>query len=263
MVANVDIRNRKLTLLQIPRDTYVSGNVPSNKYNAVFGHHDKDVSGMETLKAQVESDFGITIDHYAAMTAEGFRDVVDAVGGVDLDVPINMDYDDDEQDLHIHLQKGLQHLDGAKAEQFVRYRKGWSQGDLGRLNAQRIFLAALMQKVKSMSAWDIGTKIVPVISAPNFLTDMSGYQMIAFYNSAKDINLSNAAVYTMPGEPFNMDGKDYYSVHKDELLDILNAHFVPQGTELSADDLNIVQMADSVKTDENADDFENILSGNS
>ncbi|MFO7160421.1 MAG: LCP family protein [[Clostridium] cellulosi] len=262
MVANFDSKNHKLTLLQIPRDTYVSGDVPSHKYNAVYSHHDKNVSGMETLKAQIENDFGITIDHYAAVTTKGFRKIVDAVGGVDIDVPINMNYDDDEQDLHIHLKKGLQHLNGAKAEQFVRYRKGWSQGDLGRLNAQRIFLAALMQKIKSMSAWEIGTKIVPVVSAPNFLTDLSGYQMLEFYNLAKDINLSDAAVYTMPGEPFSLDGVDYYSVHKDELLEILNAHFVPEGTELSIYDLKIVQMADSVKTDNNADDFENILSGN-
>lgn len=261
IIAGFDEKNKKLSLLQIPRDTYAGEDIPSHKYNAIYGSHGRKVSGMETLKSRFESDFGISVDHYAAVTTKGLRNIVDAVGGVDLDVPINMNYTDKGQNLHIHLNKGYQHLNGSQAEQFVRFRKGWTQGDLGRLNAQRIFLAAFAQKLKSMSVWDIGTKAAPVISPPDFLTDMSGYEMLELYNSAKSISLSNAKVYMAPGEPFRIGGKDYYSIHKADLLNILNMNFVPQGVHLSLSDLNIKQKADTGESKDTARDFENILSG--
>lgn len=260
MIAGYNSKTKKLNLLQIPRDTYVSGNIPSNKYNAVYGHHDENVSGMETLKARIESDFGITIDHYAAVTTKGLRNIVDAVGGVDVYVPINMNYDDDSQNLHIHLKKGYQHLDGKTAEEFVRYRKGWAQGDIGRLNAQRTFIAAFAEKIKSMGVVSLGTKAASVISPPNFLTDMSWYEMLNLYNSAKNVGLSDATLYTAPGEPFEKDGKDYYSVHKKALLEILNKGFVPEGTKLDLSDLKITEMANTEKSSGKSENFSQILS---
>lgn len=260
MVAGYDGKSNRLSILQIPRDTYAGNDVPSHKYNAIYGNHAKDISGMETLRARVESDFGIKINHYAAVTTKGLRNIVDAVGGVDLVVPINMNYDDKAQNLHIHLKKGPQHLDGSAAEQFVRFRKGWSQGDLGRLSAQRIFLAALTQKLKTLNVWDIVTKAAPAIKPPDFLTDMSGYEMIGFYNSMKLISLSDAMIYIMPGEPFKINGIDYYSVHKADLLNILNQRFVPHGVSLSINDIKIKQKADYIKSNGQADNFENILS---
>lgn len=263
MIVSFDNRTKKISMLQIPRDTYVGEDIPSHKYNAVYGHHKKGVSGMETLKARIESDFGIEIGNYAAITTKGFRELVDAVGGVEVNVPINMNYDDDEQNLHIHLSAGRQTLNGSQAEQFVRYRKGWKQGDLGRLNAQKIFLAAFAKKLKGMSVWEISSKILPVVKQPDFLTDLSVYDMIRLASSVKQVSLSDATIYTMPGEPYTSEnGVAYYSVHKQELLDILNADFVPSGVTLTLDDLNIIEKVYDEKTETNSSSLQNILDKN-
>lgn len=260
MLVGFDNTSKKLSILQIPRDTYVSGSVPTHKYNAVYGHHKKGVSGMETLKTQVERDFGVKIQGYAAVTTKGFRELVDAVGGVNLTVPIPMRYDDPAQKLHIHLKKGMQHLDGAKAEQFVRYRKGWTDGDVGRLDAQKLFLAALASKFKGTGAVQLATDVLPVIAPPDFVTDLSAYQMLELYSSAKDIGLKNAVVCTMPGESYrSRSGVSYYSVHKKALVALLNKSFVPSGVKLKAATLKIEQRASLVQGDSMASDLNKLL----
>lgn len=260
MIVGFDNSTKKVSILQIPRDTYAGSDIPSHKYNAIYGHHKKGESGMEKLRAHIEADFGIEIGNYVAVTTKGFRELVDAAGGVEVDVPMNMNYDDDKQDLHIHLKKGRQVLDGSAAEQFVRYRKGYKQGDLGRLDAQKMFLAAFAKKLKSFSALELSSRILPVIKQPDFLTDLSIYDMIKLAGSAKQVNLSDVKIYTMPGEAYTSeDGTAYYSVHKKELLDILNADFVPSGVALEPDDLEIVQKANSEKSQTNSSSFENIL----
>ena len=260
MLVGFDNSTKKISILQIPRDTYAGADIPSYKYNAVYGHHQKNVSGMETLKARVESDFGVKIGNYAAVTTKGLREIVDAAGGVDLDVPINMNYDDPGQNLHIHLPAGRRHLDGSQAEQFVRYRKGWIQGDLGRLDAQRIFLAAFTNKLRGMNAWKLASKVLPVVKAPDFITDLSAYEMLNLWGSARNVDLKNAAVYLMPGEPYTgKGGAALYSVHKGELLQILNNGFVPKGVKLNPDDLSIIEMRNTEKFYDTKSNFENIL----
>ena len=137
MVVGFDNTTGQINILQIPRDTYAGKDIPSHKYNAIYGHPPKGVSGLDYLKAHIQRDFGITINYYGAITTDGLDMLVDSVGGVDLYVPVNMNYDDRAQNLHIHLKKGYQHLDGNKAEQFVRERKAYVNGDLGRLDTQK------------------------------------------------------------------------------------------------------------------------------
>jgi LCP family protein required for cell wall assembly len=260
MIVGFDNKTKKLSILQIPRDTYAGADVPSHKYNAIYGQHAKGESGMETLKAHVQSDFGIKIGNYVAVTTKGLRQLIDAAGGVDLDVPINMNYDDPAQGLHIHLKAGQQHLNGSQAEQFVRYRKGWSDGDIGRLQAQKIFLAAFAQKLKSENLWNLATKILPVVKQPDFTTDLSAADILKFGGSAKNVDLNNATVYTMPGQPYkSSDGSALYSVHKTQLLAILNKGFVPPGITLKAGDLHIKQKTDAGDDESGGGSFDDIL----
>lgn len=261
MVVSINNTTGKINILQIPRDTYAGDEIPTYKYNAVYGHHAKGVSGMETLKAQVESDFGIQINYYAAITTKGLRDVVDAAGGVDLNVPIDMNYDDKAQNLHIHLQKGFQHLNGSQTEQFVRYRKGWADGDLGRLDAQKLFLAAFGSKLRDMNTFSLTTKILPALIPPNFTTDLTTLQMIQYGLATKKISLYNISVYTVPGEPFTYRKNSLYSVHKKELLAVMNKAFVPAGTTLTPKDLHIIQKANTGEESQSNEqnDFSTIL----
>jgi LCP family protein required for cell wall assembly len=260
MLVSLDNTNKKISILQIPRDTYVDKNVPTHKYNAIYNHHEENQSGMDALKAQVETDFGVKISNYAAVTTKGFRNVVDSVGGVEVDVPIDMNYDDDAQNLHIHLKKGKQCLNGEAAEGFVRYRKGWSMGDVGRLSAQQIFLAAFTKKLQTLSFSELSTKVLPVLKEPEVKTDFSVYEILELYNSHKDISLQNSKVFTMPGEYFTSDsGLSLYSVHKDELLKILNSNFVPSGVTLTSDEIGIKQVSDKEKSSASSNNLSDIL----
>lgn len=249
MLLSIDNTNKKVSILQIPRDTYVDKKVPTSKYNAVYNHPSKGESGEEALINQIEKDFGVKISNYAAVTTSGFRSIVDSIGGVDINVPINMNYDDDGQNLHIHLKKGTQHLDGSQAEQFVRYRKGWSQGDVGRLSAQRLFLAAFTQKLKDYSTIKLAADVLPSLKEPNFKTDISVTDGLTLFSNLSGIDLDSVEVFTMPGEYYTSDkGLSVYSVHKSDLLKILNSNFVPNGTVLTEDNLGIKETSSKEKS---------------
>lgn len=264
MIVGFDNQNHRAAILQIPRDTYAGKNVPSHKYNAVYAHHPKGISGMSWLKSRVESDFGIKIDNCLTITTAGLRSLVNAVGGVELYVPKDMNYDDRAQNLHIHLKKGYQTLDGSQAEQYVRYRKGWVEGDIGRLNAQKSFLAGLAQKLKSMGLFKLSTQVLPAIKAPDFTTDMTALQMLQYGSAAKDINMQAVNVYTMPGESYKSEGVSYYSPDKDKLVDILNLYFVPYGRKITRQELTISEKTGAVPEQAgNGTNFQNMLDGQS
>lgn len=247
MLVSVDNTTKSISILQIPRDTYVDLDIPTNKINAIYSSKKENESGMEKLKSQVENDFGIKIRNYAAVTTNGFKSVVDSIGGVMVDVPIDMDYDDDVQDLHIHLEKGYQLLDGDKAEQFVRFRKGWSDGDIGRLSAQQLFLTALSDKINTLSTKEINEKVIPNIKLPDFKTDMTVYEIINFTESDKVAKFGSEDIITMPGEYFTYNKLDYYTPDKEQLLNILNQHFVPNGITLTIDDIKLKEKDEVLK----------------
>lgn len=261
MIVGFNNVTHKVNIMQIPRDTYAGKNVVSHKYNAIYNHAPKTQNGMEVLKAHVEKDFGIKIRNYAVMTTDGLRHIVDAVGGVDIDVPINMNYDDKVQGLHIHLHRGKQHLDGSGVEQFVRYRKGWKNGDGGRLAAQQIFLAAFAKKLKSMSLLTLTTKVLPVMKQPYFDTNMNLYDMVKLGSAVKGVSLNDITVYTMPGEFYISKGIYFYSPYKSELLKILNKAFVPQGITLMQGNIGISQNVKTPGTssNENGSNMQNII----
>ncbi len=154
IVASYNPNTQKATLLSIPRDTYTGKNTAKatayEKINALYGRkHRPD----ETLEA-VNEITGLNIEYYVVVKTEALIKLVDVIGGITFDVPINMDYDDPTQNLHIHLKKGEQILDGDKAEQLVRFRHNnngtsypeeYGDNDLGRMRTQREFI---MQVVK-------------------------------------------------------------------------------------------------------------------
>lgn len=166
MVASYNPNTQKATLLSIPRDTYTGKNTAKatayEKINALYGRkHRPD----ETLEA-VNEITGLDLEYYIVVKTEALIKLVDAIGGVDFNVPINMNYDDVTQDLHIHLNKGEQHLNGDQAEQLVRFRHNndgtsypaeYGDNDLGRMRTQREFiLQVVKQTAKPGNIFKIG-----------------------------------------------------------------------------------------------------------
>ncbi|MBR6208572.1 MAG: LCP family protein [Oscillospiraceae bacterium] len=132
-------RGERLRLLSIPRDTYVP-NYSSYKLNAVYGAVGGGEAGMELLMDETAKILGFAPDGYALVDMDVVTRAVDILGGVDYDVPQDMDYDDPSQDLSIHLHAGEQHLNGEQVLGLLRFRSGYADADIGRTAVQRDFL---------------------------------------------------------------------------------------------------------------------------
>ena len=151
IVAHLDANTHTVALLSIPRDTPVAtGGGGLMKINSVYAGGGAD--GMERLASRLHSLLGFPVDGYVLVDLEAFKKTVDLVGGVDFDVPQDMDYEDASQDLYIHLKKGPQHLDGEKAMELVRFRKGYATQDIQRTQVQQQFLKALAKQCLSVSS---------------------------------------------------------------------------------------------------------------
>lgn len=198
-------------MLSIPRDTFVGSNENTaggfDKINALYQKNvKKTVSAVEKLT-------GVNIDYYVVVKTEALIEVVDAIGGVEFNVPIDMKYDDPTQDLHIDLKKGVQVLDGDKAEQLLRYRhsnpdsKGkmstypasYGSDDFGRMRTQREFITAT---INQMVTWKNISKIKNIVSAVfgNLETNMSMGKMIGYIPSALKLDTSSIRAEQLPGE---------------------------------------------------------------
>jgi len=147
IVGTYDPKNQKASLLSIPRDTFVGKNPltgsGSDKINVLYQR------GPERTLEKVNEVTGLDIQYYMVIDNQALIELVDVIGGVDFEVPINMNYDDPTQDLHIHLNKGMQKINGEKAEQLLRFRKNndnttypaeYGGDDYGRMRTQREFM---------------------------------------------------------------------------------------------------------------------------
>lgn len=207
MLCSYDPKTQEASILSIPRDTFVGKNKKSatsyDKINALY-----QTSPEKTVQA-VSKLTGIDIKYYLNIDTEALREVVDSIGGVYFDVPIDMDYDDSTQDLHIHIKKGYQLLDGDKAEQVVRFRHNnngtsypteYGDNDLGRMRTQRDFLQAVIKKLATPSTL---TKVNDLIKiANNNVTtnlDLSLAKDYAPY--AVEFKSENLKTATLPGTP--------------------------------------------------------------
>lgn len=139
----------KVNLLSIPRDTWV--NIPGYGWGKINGANVH--GGADMLMNTVQQFTGVPVDGYVFMSLSAVRDLTNAAGGVTVDVPTRMKYDDNAGHLHIDLQPGRQHLNGEQAEGFLRFRHD-SLSDIGRVGRQQMFMTALLGRVKNpLNAW--------------------------------------------------------------------------------------------------------------
>lgn len=207
MLFSVDNINKSIKVLSIPRDTRVSHNGKNFKINACLGFETKEAFMIDKIKELT----GMPIHYYCEVSFEGIRNIIDILGGVDYNVPMKMDYDDPAQDLHIHLEKGPQHLDGDKAEQLLRFRKGYSNQDLGRIDTQQDFIKELF-KQKMQTKYLL--KAVEIINAayPNVQTNFTITSALEFVNILKSTETTDIEGFVLPGEGQYI-GKVSYIVH--------------------------------------------------
>ncbi len=217
-------------------------------------------NGMELLRRTVNSTFGIVSDYYVFMDLEGFRNIVDIIGGVKIDVPSDMHYEDEFQDLYIHINKGLQTLDGEKAEQFIRFRSGYYNADIGRIDAQKLFMSAFLDKMISTSTV---TKIPQLIEAveKHVITTVSLKDASYFAMNALGLDLSNITMITMHGTPVDRNGS-YYSLNKSANLKLVNEYFNVFNVDIPEEAVTVHELVAGKDTDVKVSTAEDIESGN-
>ncbi len=243
MVVSYDIAEQDIHVLSLPRDTYINVGSSYHKLNAYFSaSYNRSASrgaeryrdAIEAMASFIENGLCIRLDRYICMDTAGFREIIDAIGGVDMEVPFDMDYEDPEQDLYIHLKAGYQHLDGEKAEQFVRYRSGYLEGDIGRISAQRLFLTALANQVKTKL--DLSSAVSIAKTALQYVTtDLSVAEIGYFAKNAFSVDLAKMTFTTLPGGGvINPDtGASYYVMYAENVRKIVNEQFNVYNREIT------------------------------
>lgn len=211
ILASFDPENKKVDLISIPRDTFYHtkgyNQADQKKINAVYGR------SKETGVMKVASHIlgGIPIHDYVKVSYDGVENIVDALGGVKVNIPLNMNYDDPlaTPELHIHLKKGVHELNGKQAIQFLRFRKnndgtGYPDGDIGRIKAQQQFLKAAADKILSYRLPVIAHTMFKYVKTSIELEDMIYYAKNAIGLSRDDIQ-----TYRLPGK-VKLNGLSYF-----------------------------------------------------
>ena len=206
MIASIDPKTNQASLLSVPRDTRVKIKGHGfDKVNAAYAY------GKERLSQDtVENLLGVNIDHYIIINTKSFKKIIDAIGGIDIDVPKRMHYEDpwdDDGGLIIDFQPGMQHMDGAKAVTYVRYRD--EEGDLGRIRRQQDFVRACMEKIISPA---IIPKLPSVIKEVmgSIETDLSFRQLLEFAGTLKESKNNGLKTDMVPGKPLYIEGISYW-----------------------------------------------------
>ena len=245
MVAMYDTVNQEAGLVSIPRDTLVAGEYENGGrfYKINSSYH----NGIDGLKSQVSDLLGIPIDYYVAIEVETFPKLVDMVGGVDFEIPVYMDYDDPTQDLHIHFQQGMTHLDGQEAMEVCRFRHNnagkvqVAYSDVERTQTQQKILTLIAQK--ALAQPDNIPGYINLI-AESVETDLQLGEMLWFAEAALKFDLTNdLSTATLPGDG-NVTYKGWtycYELYPDEVLQIVDTMLNPYTTEMTLDQMNILQ----------------------
>lgn len=206
MVCGYNPKTNQAMMLSIPRDTFIGKNKNrakgNDKINSLYA------KGVDNTVEAVEELTGIDIDYYAVINNDLLIQMVDVVGGVQFDVPIDMDYDDPTQDLHIHLKKGMQLIDGEKAEQLLRFRHNndgssypyeYGDNDYGRMRTQREFMKATMKQAIQPSNM-LKFKDIAGTIMKNLETDMKIEDILPYVPYTMDIDFDNIRTEQLPGE---------------------------------------------------------------
>ena len=242
MLASLDTKNKKIEIVQIPRDTYINktvgGYTSLTRVNAIFAaEYNRQVKNgissrsartlaMQDLVRRLSETLCINIDEYVLIDTKGFRSVIDAVGGIDYEVPRDMFYEDPAQDLYIDLKAGYQHLDGAQCEQLIRYRSGYATGDIGRVDMRGDFMTRVFAQVKNQVSVDAMLKLIrdkELIYKIN--TSMSLMDMLAYVRMAYRLDDDSVSVRTLSGSVVQNPETGawiYYCLNKKEALKDVN-----------------------------------------
>lgn len=246
MVASYNPKTQEASIMSIPRDTYVGKKnrktasrnyLQSYKINTVF----RSGTNMPEAIERISDLTGLDLENYVIIDTKALIKLVDAIGGVTFDVPIDMDYEDSSQNLYIHLKAGEQVIDGPKAEQLLRFRhnddgttypSSYGQQDLGRMRTQREFIiATLKQTLKPQNIFKI-KQIIDVMSE-NVTTNMEVSDVKAYVPYAVNFNAENIKTGMLPGDVEMCNGVSLYIANSKKTKALISELFLTNDEENS------------------------------
>ena len=223
LIASFDTSSRDLRVLQIPRDTYAE--YSQRDYMKLNGAYN--VLGMNGVKTFLSEALGVRLDYALVLDLDCVADLVDAVGGVEVEVTQTMQYKDIGQDLVIDLVPGVHRLDGKAAEHFLRFRSGYANADLGRLDAQKRFIGALLKQCSGLNSASLTQLMLRVL--PKSETDIPIHQAIRLGRLLPEIRAEDVPMITAPGEPvLGVSGAWYYSLNRAGMIRVIREYLMAE-----------------------------------
>lgn len=229
LVVSINETKRETRILQIPRDTYAEYTKKSYKKlnGAMQG------MGASDLKRFLSHALGIKIDYYVILKLDFFKSLVDAIGGVDVMIERDMEYSDPAQNLKISLKAGRTHLNGDMAEQFVRYRSGYVNADLGRLDAQKLFLSAFAKQCQSLTLPQL--LHVTALALTGVQTDIGLPSAIRTVGILRSCDASAIPMATLSGQAVKgKSGAWYYVLNREAASEMVEKYMMSDRTKEDA-----------------------------
>lgn len=223
MLVQYNPTTKRVSALSIPRDTKVIGSI-DGKINSAYAKRKK----MDDLIDRVQEVTSVPIDNYILLETKVVAEMVDAVGGITYDVPFDMKYDDNSQNLHINILEGKQTLDGENVVKFLRFRKNNDKtiqwGDIQRIDLQQDFIK---EAVKQVVTPEIIPKLPELIKLGLSMvkTDISYGEMIKYANDVLTFNMDNLRMEVLPGEAGYVDGLSYYIADNKKTIELVEELF--------------------------------------
>lgn len=233
ILVNFNPSTSLVSVLSIPRDTKVKIDGKYQKINYAYPH-----AGARLAVDTVKNLLDVDISYFVFVDTSSFKKIIDLLGGIDLYIPVDMDYDDPTQNLHIHFKKGQHHLNGQQAEEYIRFRhpnrygdkevmKYYDGSDLNRINAQQDFIKEFIkQKLSLYYLPKLNNLITTVFESIE--TNLSLNEALKMSGYLGKISSSNIKWFTLPGKAVE-ENLYYYIVNKDESANIINDNFQASG----------------------------------
>ena len=243
MVGRFDTVKHEVNLVSIPRDTITNTDSDIRKINSIYaGSLNWGGNGIDSLMTQIDWLTGFVPDCYAVLNLNTFIEIIDELGGVDFDVPEEMEYM--YQDIlgdegYIYLAPGMQHLDGVHAMALCRYRVGYITGDYGRLETQHAFLKACADQFISLGNIPHARAVAEILGE-NLQTNLSTANIAWFMRQLMQCKSEDIHLYTMPSEGRVLQGYSYAVPHLWDWLEMINNSLNPFETPIEMWNMNLV-----------------------
>ena len=252
IVCSYDPKTQEASMLSIPRDTFIgdskSNATPSDKINSLYNNGR---NPEKTLKA-VNELTGLNIQNYILIDTEALVELVDIIGGIEFNVPIDMKYDDNGQDLHIDLKAGNQKLNGDQVEQLVRFRHNkdgstysyeYGMEDFGRMKTQReVIISVVKQTIQFKNVKEIGN--ILELTQKYVQTNLNFKMLKDYVPYAINLNTQNIKAEQLPGIPKYLNGISFFLADEEETKEMVDEMF--NGVTTSENENNTVSEGNNV-----------------